>query len=259
MLTIYIPSTKREQKQLTWKKLPPTLRRHAFIVVPRGEGSAYQAANTGANILECPLKGIAPTRDWIIKHAGMKGNRYLVQLDDDLDLQRRREDMRITNVTTGPEYVEAFDWIETNLVEYGHCGWGTRFLAYKDERQFFENARMMYCLAYDIHKVQKAKAKFTRGLEWNSTMEDFNMTIQMLKAGFKNKVSLEWRASPRGTNASGGCSTWRTTSCASESAKKLEQMYPGLVMTRPKKAWAGMEEGLLDVTVRWKKAYTEAA
>lgn len=258
VLKVYIPSAKRSNKLLTYRKLPPTVQKHTFIVVPNADVNDYEAAikGTPGHVLACPEKGIVRTRDWIIEEAHKSGHRRIVQLDDDLDLQRRREDMRITNVTTGQEYVEAFEWIEEQLRDgYAHCGWGTRFLAYADSRSYFENSRMMYCLAYDVRKVKLAGAKFSKGLGWDGTMEDFNMTLQMLQAGYKNKVSLEWRASPRGTNAAGGCSTWRSTAGANASARSLEKQYPGLVRVVAKKAWAGMDEGLLDIRAQWKKAF----
>jgi hypothetical protein len=259
MLKIYIPTIGRINKQLTISRFPQELAIHTYLVTSKAEAADLQKANPQVKVLACAEKGIVKTRDWILAHAVKNKHRKLVMLDDDLDIQRRREDMRITTVYDEAEYIEAFDWIDQTLNDYAHCGWGTRFLAYANPAEFFSPGRMMYCLAYDVKKVVNAGASFGQGLGVDGTMEDFNITLQLLTQGYANKVSLEWRASPRGTNAAGGCSTWRTTKGANASAASLVKRFPGLVKMRPRKnVWEGMDEGLMDVTVQWKKALRTA-
>jgi hypothetical protein len=256
-LHIYIPTRGRETKQVTYDQMPIGIRNNTYLVVPLTEVLRYQIANAGAHVLGCPVQGIAPTRDWILEHAKLNGHQYVMMLDDDLTIQRRDPaDGKIKTVTP-VEYEQAVKWIEDRLREgYVHAGWGVRFLAWNApvSQAHMSPGRMMYSLAYDVSKINGSR--FTNGLEWNSTMEDFNMTLQLLQGGKNNIVSLEWRANPRQTNAVGGCSTWRTAELASQSAEKLKKMFPTIVALRDKKAWEGMDAPTIkDVTIQWKKAF----
>lgn len=251
-LKIFIPTIARVDKQQTLRRLPEALFDDTYLVCPPGELVAHE--DKGRNVISCPYKGIAQTRDYILDWATKEDIKYIVMLDDDVVLQRRRPDFRITNVVDENEYYEAFAWIENTLKNVAHCGWGTRFLAYANKNEIMSPARMMYCLAYDVEKVNRVKARFSKNLPWDSTMEDFHMTLQLLEAGLTNCISLEWRASPGASNAPGGCSTWRTTKAQTESAFRLADLHPNLVTVRPKKHWEGMDDGMYDVRVKWKQA-----
>jgi hypothetical protein len=254
MISIFIPTRGRVHKQSTLARMPKELRDQATVVCPPDELTQHE--DLGRSVLVCPDPGISATRDFIMYHAAAEDIKYIAMLDDDVVLQRRREDFRITNVKDDNEYILAVLWLEEQLDNgYAHCGWGTRFLAYAAKGTEISPGRMMYCLAYDVEKVMKLGATFSKGLKWDSTMEDFNMTLQLLRAGEENVVSLVWRASPGPSNAPGGCSTWRTTACQSESAQRLAEMYPEFVKLRRKKQWEGMEEGMMDVTIQWRKAW----
>lgn len=251
-MRIFIPTLGRVNKQHTLNRMPAHIAEEATVVCPPEEVEAHE--NLNRNVLACPLKGIGPTRDFILAHARREYTKYIVMLDDDIVLQRRRRDFRITNTKDPNEYVSALQWLEDQLKYVVHCGWGTRFLAYASKANIFSPGRMMYCLAYDVEKVAESGATFTNGMLPDSTMEDFNMTLQLLRAGYPNRVSLEWRASPGASNAPGGCSTWRTTAIQTDSAMRLQEMFPEVVTTRLKKQWVGMQEGMYDVRIQWKKA-----
>ena len=251
-LKIFIPTLGRVQKQSTYNRLPDVLKKKTFIVCPTEEVYAHE--DLGRQVIACDKIGIGPTRDYIVDWAANKDIKYIVMLDDDVVLQRRRHDFRITNVKTEEEYLAAFEWLGKTLEIVAHCGWGTRFLGYATQGKETSPGRMMYCLAYDVDVVKKLGASFSKGAPWDGTMEDFYMTLQLLQAGYPNVVSLEWRASPGPSNAKGGCSTWRTTKCQNESAERLARLYPNLVTVRHKKNWDGMGEGMLDVRIAWRKA-----
>jgi hypothetical protein len=221
------------------------------LVVPTNEVHDYEVL--GVNVVGCPILGITHTRDFILERH--TGSDKLVMLDDDLIIQRRRENGRITDCDEQEVY-QAFAWLEEQLKEVAHAGFGARFLGYNLDGEYVSPGRMMYVLGYNTDAVLLNEARFGRGLEQFSTMEDFNMTLQLLTKGFSNRVSLEWRVAPSASNAYGGCSTWRDVQRQSESARRLAAMFPEVVSIRPKKKWQGMNEvdTMYDVTVQWKKA-----
>lgn len=255
-LKIFVPTRARVEKQVTLSRMPEKLRRQAFTVCPRDEASNHKEWKR--NVLICDEKGIAATRDWIMWYAKKQGIKRLVMLDDDVVLQRRRKDMRITNADE-KEYEGAFKWLDTKLKTFAHASWGTRFLAFAAEGEQLSPGRAMYALGYDVKKFFEAKAGFCKDMPRMPVMEDFHVTLQLLRAGHPNVVSLEWRASPYASNAPGGCSTWRNIKNHSDSAKRLAKLHPEFVKVRVADTeWKGegMPEGekRLEVTVQWQKA-----
>jgi hypothetical protein len=260
-LKILITTMGRVHKQLTYDYMPPALKKQAIIVCPPNEAKDHAAL--GRNILVCTKdgQGLAKKRDWVLQHAWKQGWRYIAMLDDDVVLQRRRKDMRITNATHD-EYPLAFEWLEKQLkAGYAHVGWQHRALAFADTGPAMIGTRQMYCLAYDVKKLEKVEATFSGGLPPFASMSDFYMTLQLLTAGLPNIVSLEWRAAPYKSNAPGGCSTYRTKKTIEASARAIAKMFPDFVKLREKKtSWEGVaeqgenRETQTDVTVYWKKA-----
>lgn len=255
-LKIFIPTKGRVDRQVTWNRMPEKLRKQTLIVCPADEGLSHQSY--GRSVLACPEKGIGATRDWIMRYAYKKGIKRLVMVDDDVVLQRRRVDMRITNADL-KEYEGAFKWLDTKLKIYAHASWGTRFLAFAAKGEEMSPGRAMYALGYDVKKFFEVKAGFCKNMPKMPVMEDFHVTLQLLRAGFPNVVSLEWRASPYASNAPGGCSTWRNIKNHSDSARRLAKLHSDFVKVRTADTeWKGdgMPEGekRLEVTVQWQKA-----
>lgn len=262
-LKIYIPSKSRWDIQRTFQRMPPEIKANTLIVVPEEEQAKYARTWGQQYILATPTVGIAPTRDFILEHAIDHGQKYIVMLDDDVVLQKRRGPVikgekapSITNCTS-EEYPEAFRWIEEKLVSgYAHCGWGLRFNGFATPGEEQSPARMMHCLAYDMEVVQDTGARFCNGVDPSiHSMDDFNMTLQLLTKGYANVISLVYRASPAPSNARGGASTWRTLETQNASAHKMVEIFPDFVALRQKDNWQGMEGAVMyDITAKWAKA-----
>lgn len=257
-MKIYIPTRGRVHKQTTWDRLSPNLKKETVLVCPVDEVGRHLMM--GRPAIVCPYPGIGPTRDYILDMAYSYGQQNILMLDDDIILQRRRADTRITN-STHAEQEETIQWIEAQL----NGGWvhaciGTRFLGYASTMEYQAPGRAMYALAYNVPAVVSSGARFCKGFEdfdGMNTMEDFNMTLRLLKMRECNIVSMEHRLTPHATNAEGGCSTWRTAQFASRSARRLAELFPDVVKLRPKKAWVGegmTELIIMDVTIQWKRA-----
>lgn len=255
-MKIYIPSKGRANIQRTFSRLPDSVKVNTKIVVPPEDFAAYANAHGEAFVLVCHKRGIAPTRDWILEY-GSKEDGKVVMLDDDLIFQRLRENGQITNCTD-EEVVMAFEWLEESLDTYAHAGFAVRFSDKGNRGQEERSpARMMHVLGYNIDLIPD-EVSFTNGIEKPETfsMDDFNMTLQLLTRGIPNVVSNVWRTSPAPGNARGGASTWRTLETQNESAHQLNKLFPRFVSLREKKNWQGIHGGqMFDVTVYWQRAY----
>lgn len=258
-MKIYIPSKARALNQKTWKGLTSKLRADTFIVVPPEDFGAYDHIYGIEHVLKGPERGIAPTRQFIFNHAKENGFDKIVMLDDDLIFQRLREDGKITN--SSPDEVElAFAWLEAQLDEYAHAGFSVRFSDKGGGKENRVNGRMMHVLAYNLPKLPLGTS-FLKGIYEPETfsMDDFNMTLQLLTQGVANIVSSEWRTSPSAGNAKGGASTWRKLETQNASARNLQELFPHVVALREKKNWQGVEGGqMIDVTVQWRRSYGTA-
>jgi hypothetical protein len=255
-IRIYIPTLGRVDKQVALKFIPPALRGDVCLVAPSSETKAL--LKHGVYVLACNVKGIAAKRDWILKHAEKMGERKIVMIDDDVGIQRRRKDGRILGISD-EEYVQAIEWLARQLDAVAHCGFTHRASAWAAEGTEVVGTRMMNILAYDVGRVLDGGFSFTKGLPKDRpVMEDFHMTLQLLRAGLPNVVSLEWRASPGPSNAAGGCATWRNSKVVEASARALAKFHAPFVKLREKKAWDGMGRTQVDVQVQWKKALASA-
>lgn len=255
-MMIFIPTRGRVDNQVTWDRMTPELKAMTYIVCPPGEVEQHE--RLGREAVACERDGIGPTRDFILRTSSSYNFRKILMLDDDLTLQRRRSDSKISNADIHDQ-LAAIHWLSDCLGNgFAHAGLAPRFLAFANKANYLTPSRSMYALAYDVPKVRDVGARFCKGFEefeGKNTMEDFNMTLQLLQAGLPNVVSLEHRVTPRATNASGGCSTWRTGFWASKSAEALAELFPDVVRLRKKKAWQGMTESeIYDVTIYWQRA-----
>lgn len=254
-MNIFIPTLKRLSKQTTWDNLTPKLRKDTVLVVNKEEAREHKAC--GRNVLISPVQGqgMPKLRQWILDYASRQGMLHIAMVDDDITFQTRRsKDFKIVNST--PEQVEeAFFWMRLSLRSVAHCAMSPRSLAYDDPAEYAESVRGIQCVAYDVATVKEVGARFDKDVpEW-FLMEDFHMTLQLLRAGYPNRVSLTWRINPGPPNAQGGASLIRNAERHTKAAQLLVQLHPNVVRLREKKGWEGMgDQKVFDVTVAWKKA-----
>lgn len=263
-MQIFILTMGRLDAQVTANALPPKLRRKAVLVCGPGEKAALEARGWGkqvGEVVEQPkgVKGLPFVRQWIMDNAEQ---RRIVMLEDDLRFFLKTGANRRIVSSSNDKIEEAFAWMGTQLKQVAHCGMSPRFLNWQHPGPHIEATRMGYVLAYDRVRAKEADCSFTNNMQWHTCMEDFHMTLQLLRAGLINRVQVDHVCSPGTSNAAGGASMWRTLERHNESAKRLAKNHPGYVRVVEKKAWAGLgEAGInrLDVVVQWGRAYRNAA
>lgn len=255
-MKIFIPTYGRHDRQHTYNHLPKKLQARTTLVVQKREAHLYSAF-PNVEVLPPSIKTIAPARQYI--HKALMDGGYgipigkFVMLDDDLRFDFRRMDERGKfYVATEKQILELFRSIEKSLDKYAHVGvlareGGNRVLESKREC-----TRMMRVLAYDAKVLSEELIHFDR----LPLQEDFDVTLQLLRKGYKNLVLCEWVHGQGTSNAKGGCSHFRTIEMHNENVKKLAALHPGfvsIVEKQTKGAWNG--QARLDVMVQWKKAY----
>jgi hypothetical protein len=251
-MTIIIHSSGRPDRQLSVEalseaNLAPTL------LVQEKEFPAYDkkwGKKVRIETLPAEIITLSPTRQWIIDNYAGK----VIMMDDDLRFcRRRKDDTTKFEQASGADIYEMFSDIWAALDTYTHVGVLAREGANRITAPYgVENTRMMRLLAYDTEEVRRIGARFDR----LPTKQDFDMTLQLLRAGEKNGVLTQYCHDQPGSNTSGGCSRYRTPEVMESSAKGLAELHPGFVKVvrkATKGAWGGGER--VDVQIQWKKAY----
>lgn len=262
---IYIPSRGRAGQVRTLAYIPNSMLINTHIVCTRGEGVAYCAhyrqpspATPQPWVIEAPksVTNIGAKRDFIVQHAAKQGYSHIIMMDDDLKFARRRVDDPTKFLPFAPTRMHhetklMLNEMFTLLCTHAHVGIVSREGANRHTAATLTNHRMMRVLGYNIDVLRQHKIKFTR----LPLMEDFDVTLQLLRAGYPNAVITGYTNDQNNSNAPGGCSTYRTGQLQAEAAHKLAALHPGFVkvVTRPDKGGWGGER--VDVQVAWKKAF----
>jgi hypothetical protein len=145
--------------------------------------------------------------------------------------------------------------INAQLDNYVHVGVSGREGANYNTDEYDECVRMTRIMAYRADVLVDQDIRFDRV----PVMQDFDVTLQLLRKGYPNRV-LNWIVhNQNGSNTDGGCSLIRTDEVQAAAANRLAELHPGFVTVvkkQTKKAWGGKER--TDVRIGWKSAYKSA-
>jgi hypothetical protein len=250
-MRVFIPSKSRFEpgQQRTINALPDKILEKTTLVVPEKEAHHYD--KFGVNVV-CPprsVKGIGPTRQWIVSGVFDK----ILMLDDDLHfITRRHDDPTKFKEATPSEIIRAFKEAENMLDKYAHIGFCAREGGNRNTEKYTENTRLLRALGYNTKILREHKVRFNRV----PVMEDFDVALQLLRLGFRSLLINWFGQGQWNSNAPGGCSTYRTPELQAEGANKLKELHPEFVRVvekETKTAWGWGKR--TDVTVYWKKAY----
>lgn len=285
---IFIPTKGRVGRQVTLETIPKNWIPYTHLVCDISEVKAHLKNHPKCNVISQPagIKSIAQKRTWMFKHAQALGIKKLMMIDDDISFCKRltklpqfkgygtgstnKEWQELRKKRPGvdallkigpedPEINVMLKAVEKMLDKYRHGGIGPRLMNNQRAHEFTLNQRVMYALAYHVPTVMK-HCKLGR----IETREDFDYTLQLLRAGFENAV-YTWGAVEQytGYGNSGGATDERTKASNDRDARKLAKLHPGLVRIVQKNYTGGwfkdrdeMNERL-EVVVSWAKAAEE--
>lgn len=263
-MPLFIHTYGRPYKQTTFSWFGDDLRARTYFVIQEREREIWQSDRgqrvwLGARLLVLPdeIRTLSPTRQYILEYGRDHGIEHLVMMDDDLRFSHRKTGEGTKLHHSEPGHVTAmFDNLEWELRADGggflHAGVSAREGNNRVEECRKTVTRMMRVLGYRPAEVLATGARFDR----LRTKQDFDMTLQLLRAGHPNLVKYDSAQDQGGSQESGGCATYRTPAMMTEDAERLAQLHPGFVKVVrkfTKGAWGGGER--VDVQMAWKKAY----
>jgi len=254
-MLICIPSKGRARNQETLKWIPKAWLEKCIVVCPYGEINEYLNADLGVAIAETPqeIKGIAATRKYLIENTKDK---YLMFMDDDLKFAKRVSGDSVKLLPcTEDDMVMMFKMVEEKLnAGYAHVAISSRSGNNNMEYPWEYNIRYWDTYAYNLDIINKEVI-----LGRVQVMEDFDVNLQLIEKGYASAVLTMFTKDDKGSNADGGCSTYRTHELQKINAYKLQELHPEFVKVEEKKSnnWKGFDTRF-DVRVNWKKAYASS-
>lgn len=249
-MKIFIPTKSRYRDQVTLSFMPDDLKAKTTLVVDSAEEEDYKEVHDNILVVPEDVKGISAVRQYIWDNSD---DPRIVMLDDDLRFYVRKSptDWHLRYIEP-EEYNGVFGLLDQWMDQgYGHCGISAREGNNRVESLSADNTRYLRVLAYDLD-ICKDKVEHGRV----PVMEDFDVALQLLKAGIPNKVSFFYAQGQKQSNAPGGCSTYRTPKIQAEAAEKMGELHKGFVRVVEKKTKTAWGWGTRkDVVISWKKAY----
>lgn len=245
---LLITTLGRVNKQPTRRWLPGSQ-----LVVQQHEAHRYGSRYGDLLVLPDHLRTLAPTRQWLLDNLP---DEKVVLLDDDLSfLVRRTDDPTKFRQPRPGDVEEMLEELDRALDTFAHVGLATREGGNRNTEDRLYATRIMRFHAFNLPKVRAAGARWDRVV----VMEDFDITLQLLRAGECNCILNRWAHGQQGSNEAGGCSAYRTMQVQHDSAVGLQALHPEfvrLVEKQTKTAWNGQPR--TDVVVAWKKAFASS-
>lgn len=252
-MRIYIHTLGRPDSQPTLIYLRAGGANPTLVVQPH-EAQSYRQVYKSSPILVLPkeIKGLSPTRQWLLENCD---ERFMVLCDDDLRFSRKDPNDRTKLVEPkGQDMSDMLDMMRSKLQRFAHVGISAREGNNRKTEPVQFNERMMRVLAYDREKVPPS-CRFDRV----PCKQDFDMTLQLLRAGRKNCVIYEFAQDQvAGSNARGGCASYRTEQMADDAARELKRLHPDFVrlVEKSNSNWKGFKNATRqEVNIAWKQAY----
>lgn len=263
---IVIPSSRRAARQTTLSYLRTAgVLDRTLLVVPEDQVDNYARWGQECELVPVPRDWrIARKRQFILSELSLlRGASRVLMLDDDLDFYYRPDPARWQlQYARDRGHMLAIlgqldTWLGSGIV---HAGLAARQGSNRVAEPYRDATRMMQVYAYDVSILRQLVGAGDVVLGRLEVMEDFDLTLQLLRLGYPNRVSYQYCQGQKASGTEGGCSAWRTSTVQDAAAHGLAELHPGLVRVTEKKSKSGWRGGLetrTDVVVSWAKAYEE--
>ena len=255
-MIVYIPTLGRVGKQITAQHLKSAGVPYKLVC---RLNEFNQLSTAGHDTLVEPEdlpRGIGHTRQFIMEQDD--GEEQTIMMDDDLVFAmrgKRKDNPMYLRPCEPPDVFSMVRWLclaTEQLGRYAMAGISSREGNNRKEGRQGENTRIMRVFAINKAKFKSAGANFTN----LKVMEDFDVTLSLLLAGYPNIENHQFTNNQNGSNIQGGCKEYRTLETQGDAARELAAKYPLYVQTvekETKTSWGGGVR--TDVKIAWKKAY----
>lgn len=252
-MQIYITTLGRVGAQKTLHNLPEDVQRETILVVQDHEYTKHQQLYRDVvkevRALPPEVRTLGPTRRMVFE---WREDRKILLLDDDLDFYWRRieNDWHLTT-PNAPAMWKMLTEIDSKLDVYSHVGVSGREGNNRVSAYGVECTRYMRLLGY--------RTDWPRGVAQHGRidgMSDFDVNLQLLRAGYPSYVFFRWAQGQSGTQTPGGCSLDRTLEKHEAEVDFMVREHAPFVKKRLKQNKTGGTFGTRpEVTIYWQRAY----
>lgn len=259
-VTVVIPSSGRPARQTTLAQLPRWLLSNLKVAMPAGQVADYAESVEDQHIWPVPadITGISATRAWLLDQCCTP---YMLMLDDDMVFAQRLS-MTVQSLTRlypgDKRLVAMLVYWRALMDRYIHVGLSARQGNNRVHKPVRQCCRMYNAYMYNVSVLRRLVQSGDVVTGRLPVMEDFDLTLQLLRLGYPNAVIYQWCWNQPCSNAAGGCSSYRTAALQQAAALRLASLHPGLVKVVAKATtnWDGMNTRM-DVVVQWARAYKQ--
>lgn len=224
-----------------------------MLVVQAKEAELHKKHKVPMFILPKGITTLSPTRQHLAYELHKRGFEKFIMLDDDLTFTRRHPGTGVKlHQLARYDVLHMFKQMVSDLDRYAHVAISAREGNNRVTAPYARITRAMRCVGFRVKEYYELEP-----LSRLAAMSDFDATLQLLRKGYPNLVRYDWAQNQSGgSNAPGGCSTYRTMDLLYRAAKGLAIYHPGFVTVVEKEtkgSWGGGKRH--DVQIAWKKAY----
>ena len=230
--TVYIPTKGR--KGLTLKTLEQVLKYSdikPIIVCPEEEAENFQLQYKSDLVQTVDKKYLGQVWQHILEHCPTQG---VIIIDDDL-----RFCIRYLGIHDWLEQIKdkelngMFQWMDIQLdTGFVHGAISIRKGNHFVEEDFRDCANAKDCLFFNRDVLLQENARLDR----LKTMQDFDITLQLMSKGYPNRVGYNWCCDQINPAAEGGTMLYRTPEVQKEAAHRLAELWPDYVKVIKKTA-----------------------
>jgi hypothetical protein len=230
-MLIAVPSKGRAGLTTTDKILPNT----CTFFIPESEYHQYKGLVKNIVCIPKEVRGITPTRNWILKNTDEK---WVVMLDDDAKFtgytklnERKAKRIDVNNENFwSDEFIKYFDI--TEQMEYKIWGVKTES-APRSVYPYKPILTKSYVTASCMGIINDGEYFFDEGFP---VKEDYEICLRHIKdkGGILGIRYLHWENDH--WTKDGGCKDYRTVDMEKDAIKRLIKMYPGMIASAKRKA-----------------------
>lgn len=256
-MRIVIPTRGRVGRQTTLRWLGPRLRSQTTIVCPLSETDRHRREWPEVEVVAQPGDDwwIGTKRAWILERESHLGSDRLLMLDDDLGFFYRAvpdDPASLRTISRAPDPAGVLEhylqeWWELLSPDVPHAGLGPKMNNNTRPGGWHGPGRTMYALGYHLPTLFAAGVSLDRVQH----REDMDVALQLLSAGYDNRVCHTLVVSPATYGQPGGCSEQRTVASSDADAYRLAELHPGLVRVG-QRSYRGTPR--LEVSCSWRRA-----
>lgn len=252
--TVYIPTKGRRSVELkTLSQVVAFSGIRPIIICPEEEVENFQHLYPSELIQSVDLKYLGQVWQHILENCPTPG---VIIIDDDL-----RFCVRYLKIHDWLEQVEGdqlddmFSWMNEQLdAGFVHGSISIRKGNHFIEEDFRDCTNAKDCLFFNRDVLLKENARLDR----LKTMQDFDITLQLMSKGYPNRVGYNWCCDQIDPAAEGGTTLYRTPEVQKEAAHQLAEFWPDYVKVIKKKAKSKAAiygDTRYDVRIAWRRCW----